>query len=330
MYACNGNSIEEVRKMRKKRFLFSALIAFFLLAVVVPYGIAAEKRCTAAGKKVICPVQSDKALNKARADYEGEAMGMAEGKSGSTYGVAPFDYLTGVAKRTPKTNTETFTGESGYGITAGNQTRTELWDRVGKPSPGEAIYNQWTNNWSPSWKSTLVPGADPNEGKQWYYVYCIACHGWQLHGDGPNAIVLDPKPRILTKGSYMNKKTNVELFRVIKGGGDAVDLSGAMPAWGNYLQDQDIWNLIAFIRAMSDAKAKTLSDYLNPKSSFDPKSKANAVNPLNAAKSDEFLDEQELIEALLAGRGVIEGGGYVEGGLRKKPSDVANKVKGGY
>ncbi len=287
---------------------------------------AAEKRCKAQGEKVECPVQSDEALAKAQEAYEQEGLDMVAGKAGSTYGIAPFDYLTGVGKRTA--NTTLMEGDSGYGGATG---RTELWDRVSQPKDGEAIYNQWTNNWSPTFKETLVPGADPNEGKQWYYVYCIACHGWLLQGDGPSAVHVEPRPRILTAGSYMNRKTNLELFSVIKGGGEAVDLSASMPAWGNFLQDQDIWNIVAWIRAMADVGAPTtIDEYLNPKSSFQPN--PDAVNALNALDNEDFQDAQELVEADLAGRGTaaLTGGGFVEGGLRKPAGEVAEKVEKAY
>lgn len=319
-------------KNNKLKIFFAAIAGMSVVMLAGTSAIAAEKRCTAGGVKVECPTQSDAALKKAADSYEQEANDMAEGKSGSTYGIAVFDYLTGVGKRASKGSSTA--GESGYGSQhAGDEggRRTELWDRKLNPTKGEGIYNQWTNNWSPSFKETLVPGADPNEGKQWYYSYCIACHGWTLQGDGPVAIDLDPRPRTLTKGSYMGKKTNLELFTVIKGGGTAASLSSSMPDWGNILQDQDIWNVVAWIRAMQDVKPpKSVADYLAPKSTFKPI--AGDVNPLNAAKSDDFEDAQELLEAGLSGRGgdVLVGGGYVEGGLRKKPSGVAKKVSKGY
>lgn len=285
-------------------------------------GVAAEKRCTAEGVKVECPTRTEAELRDAAKNYEKEAMDMLKGIGGSTYGIAPFDYLTGVGKRTSKADTKTFKTESGYAKGTG---KTEAWDRIKNPTKGEAIYNQWTNNWSPSFKESLVPGANPNEGKQWYYVYCVGCHGWLLKGDGPNATYLDPFPRDLTAGAaYMNKKTNVELFTVIKGGGSAVDLSDVMPSWGNLLQDQDIWNVVAWIRANADAKKPTsVAEYLNPKSSFNPKSAANKVTPLNAANNAEFAEAQELAESMLAGRGGdLKGAGFVEGGLRKKPEEA--------
>jgi len=290
-------------------------------------GIAAEKRCTAEGVKVECPTRTEAELRDAAANYEKEAMNMAKGIGGSTYGIAPFDYLTGVGKRTTKANTKTFATESGYSKGTG---KTEMWDRVPKNKEQSVDYNAWTNNWSPSFKESLVPGANPNEGKQWYYVYCVGCHGWLLKGDGPNATYLDPYPRDLTAGAaYMNKKTNVELFTAIKGGGGAVDLADVMPQWGNLLQDQDIWNVIAWIRANADTtKITSVADYLNPKSSFDPKSAANKVNALNAANDPAFKEAQELAEAMLAGRGGdLKGGGYVEGGLRKTAADEAKMFK---
>lgn len=302
------------------------------LFAMVPAAMAAEKRCNAGGEKVECPTQTTEALEKARDSFGKEAMDMLRGAGGSTYGIAPFDYLTGVGKRSSKANTKTFEVESGYAKGTG---KTEMWDRYDKMKKtqaftGDSAYNLWTNAWSPSFKTSLVPGANPNEGKQWYYTYCVACHGWLLHGDGPNAILLDPYPRKLTAGAeYMNKKTNVELFTVIKGGGAAVELSDAMPAWGNLLQDQDIWNVIAWIRANADTKPITsVADYLAPKSSFDPGSAANTVTPLNAAQSAEFKEAQEMLEAGLAGRGGdLKGAGFVDGGLRRTPAEEAKRMK---
>jgi mono/diheme cytochrome c family protein len=314
--------------MQLKSIVISAAAAVAVVVVsAYSESFAETKRCQLHdGTRVVCPVRTEAELEAAAAAYDKEAQQMVSGQAGSTYGVAPFDYLTGVGKRTKGTTLTK--GDSGYG---GKSGKTELWDRVSKPSSGESIYNQWTNNWSPSFRTTLVPGADPNEGKQWYYVYCITCHGWGLRGDGPSASAIEPRPRILTDGDYMNKKSNMQLFTVIKGGGESVNLSSSMPSWGNFMQDQDIWNVVAWIRMMADTKVpSSIAEYLNPKTTFKPI--AGDVNALTASKSDEFADAQELNELSLGGRGegVLKGGGYVEGGLRKKPGEVAAKVKKGY
>ena len=296
---------------------------------------AAEKRCTAGGQKVECPTVTDKEAAAASAAFLKEGDDMEKGRGGSTYGIAPFDYLTGVGKRS-NSDAKTYKTDSGYGSDVKGSLKTELWDRVKAPkSDGvtdKSVYDQWSGNWSPTFGTTLVAGADPTQGKNYYYSYCIACHGWMLHGDGPSASELNPRPRTLTRGEYMQKKTNLELFTVIKGGGEAVSLSSSMPNWGNVLQDQDIWNVIAFIRAMQDVKPpKSVEEYLNPKSTFKPIK--GDVDAITASTSKDFQEVQELIESDMTGRAPgseLVGGGFVEGGNRHKPSDVASKLKVGH
>ncbi|OFZ65671.1 MAG: hypothetical protein A2V79_04235 [Betaproteobacteria bacterium RBG_16_56_24] len=293
---------------------------------------AAEKRCTAGGQKVECPTVTEAEAKAAAAAFLKEGDDMEVGKGGSTYGIAPFDYLTGVGKRS-NSDTKTYKTDSGYGEKTGAGLRTELWDRVKAPASDgvtdKSVYDQWTNNWSPKFGNTLVAGADPNQGKTYYYSYCIACHGWLMHGDGPNAAELNPRPRTLTRGEYMQKKTNLELFTVIKGGGEAVSLSSSMPNWGNVLQDQDIWNVIAFIRAMQDVKPPaSVAEYLNPKSTFKPIK--GDVDALNAASNKDFKEAQELVESDMSGRAPgseLAGGGYVKGGNRLDAADVKLRVK---
>ncbi len=295
---------------------------------------AAEKRCKAGGVKVECPTVTDAEAKAASDAFGKEADDMSAGKGGSTYGIAPFDYLTGVGKRS-NSDTKTYKTDSGYELNekaTHASNKTELWDRVKAPkSDGvsdKSVYDQWSGNWSPTFGSTLVAGADPTQGKNYYYSYCIACHGWLMHGDGPSAAELNPRPRTLTRGDYMQKKTNLELFTVIKGGGEAVSLSSSMPSWGNVLQDQDIWNIVAFIRAMQDVKPPaSVAEYLNPKSTFKPIK--GDVDAINAATNKDFKEAQELVESDMSGRAPgseLEGGGFVEGGNRHKPSEVAVKV----
>lgn len=297
--------------------------------------VAAEKRCTAGGQKVECPTITEAEAEAASAAFLKEGDDMEKGHGGSTYGIAPFDYLTGVGKRSSVAadgvKAGTYKTESGYGQQQKGSLKTELWDRVKAPASDgvkdKSVYDQWTNNWSPTFGVTLVEGADPNQGKSYYYSYCIACHGWLMRGDGPSASELDPRPRTLTRGDYMQKKTNLELFTVIKGGGEAVSLSSSMPNWGNVLQDQDIWNIVAFIRAMQDVGApKSVAEYLAPKSTFKPIK--GDVTALNASKSDDFKEAQELMESEMTGRAPgseLVGGGFVAGGNRHAPANVKLK-----
>ncbi|MFQ5873988.1 MAG: c-type cytochrome [Dehalococcoidia bacterium] len=258
------------------------------------------------------PVARDDIAQQARQAYGRAASDLRHGKSGSAYGVKGYDLLVGVGKlrspgepyadRYPTRFESTHeSGVSGYGQATGY---TEVWKRQ-QQMTGHLLddYDRWANQWMEKFKQSLIPGADPNQGKQWFKFYCIPCHGWAGAGDGPNAMTLNPKPRAQIFGQYMNKKSNVHLFGVIKGGGEFVELSPLMPAWGNILQDQDIWNLIAYLRAIARPA------YVPPE---------DQVTPLNAMENDDFLDTQEFIElgGFLGGRGIIEGGGERVGGGR--------------
>lgn len=49
----------------------------------------------------------------------------------------------------------------------------------------------------------------------------------------------------------MDQVPDEHLFTVIKSGGAAVGKNAAMPAWGKQLADQDIWDIIGFVRTLA-------------------------------------------------------------------------------
>lgn len=95
-------------------------------------------------------------------------------------------------------------------------------------------------------------GADAKVGKADYQIYCASCHGETGAGDGPVAQALNPKPARHNDGSYMNPLTDDYLFQVIKFGGASVGKSSMMAPLGGSLSDQQIRNVIAFIRTLAD------------------------------------------------------------------------------
>ena len=92
---------------------------------------------------------------------------------------------------------------------------------------------------------------DPKAGKQRYDLLCSSCHGATGKGDGPAAAALSPKPRNHADGKYMNALTDKYLFDIIKGGGAGLGKSPLMPPWASQLKDQDIWNLVSYIRTLA-------------------------------------------------------------------------------
>jgi mono/diheme cytochrome c family protein len=94
--------------------------------------------------------------------------------------------------------------------------------------------------------------ADPARGRALYATYCASCHGPGGDGDGPVAAGLDPKPAKHSDGRYMNALSDAHLFRVIQEGGPAVGKSPLMAPWGGTLGDQQIHDLVAFVRSLAD------------------------------------------------------------------------------
>jgi mono/diheme cytochrome c family protein len=93
---------------------------------------------------------------------------------------------------------------------------------------------------------------DAAAGKADYQIFCASCHGATGGGDGPVAQALDPKPARHSDGNFMNPLKDDYLFQVIKFGGASVGKSPMMAPVGGSLSDQQIRNVIAFIRSLAD------------------------------------------------------------------------------
>lgn len=82
-----------------------------------------------------------------------------------------------------------------------------------------------------------------------YQNYCQVCHGKNGKGDGPGAAALSPKPRDFADCKAMAARPDAELFKAIKNGGPAAGLSAAMPAWSGALSDEQIHEMVKFVRS---------------------------------------------------------------------------------
>lgn len=93
--------------------------------------------------------------------------------------------------------------------------------------------------------------ADLAKGKTAYSTYCASCHGNVGKGDGPAAAGLNPKPKDLSDGAYTSKLTDQYMMDITKKGGAALGKSALMPPWGTALKDDDIKNMVEYIRSLS-------------------------------------------------------------------------------
>jgi cytochrome c oxidase cbb3-type subunit III len=97
----------------------------------------------------------------------------------------------------------------------------------------------------------VADAADVEQGKKLYGQFCVTCHGQSGKGDGPGAAALNPKPRDHTDKEYMSKLSDDDMLKVIKNGGASIGKSPLMPPWGASLKDDQIQDIIAYVRTLS-------------------------------------------------------------------------------
>jgi len=108
----------------------------------------------------------------------------------------------------------------------------------------------------------VLAGTDPtwaqnqSEGKKLYLTYCASCHGDNGKGDGPAAQSLPVKPANHTSGSVMNQFTDKFLMEIISKGGSAVGKSPMMPAWGGQFKEDQLRDIVAYVRSIADPPYK--------------------------------------------------------------------------
>jgi mono/diheme cytochrome c family protein len=98
---------------------------------------------------------------------------------------------------------------------------------------------------SPAWTDS----AEDN-----YTAYCERCHGENGHGDGPSAVTLKTKPRNFGDCKRLRQISDDTMFNAIKRGGAYVGLSGDMPDWSTDLSDDEIHDLVVYVRTFCKKK----------------------------------------------------------------------------
>jgi mono/diheme cytochrome c family protein len=86
-------------------------------------------------------------------------------------------------------------------------------------------------------------GGDPVSGREIYVNTCIRCHG--IDGKGALSIKLVPPPADLTSSVIQNRLDGT-LFRRIHEGKP----NTAMGAWKHSLSDEEIWDVLAYVRTL--------------------------------------------------------------------------------
>jgi mono/diheme cytochrome c family protein len=88
-----------------------------------------------------------------------------------------------------------------------------------------------------------------------YQTHCVACHGAAGVPREQWANGFEPSPPYLL--DVTNTWNRAQLFWLVKNG---IKMTG-MPAWGESMSDQEIWNVIAFIEASRQLPPQTYAQW---------------------------------------------------------------------
>jgi mono/diheme cytochrome c family protein len=98
-------------------------------------------------------------------------------------------------------------------------------------------------------------------GRRVYYENCFYCHGDALRGDGMYVRGLNPIPtNFADAGAIALLQESFLFWRVSKGGPGLPDEGGpwdtAMPAWENFLTEEEMWDVILFLYDFSGQRPR--------------------------------------------------------------------------
>ena len=140
-------------------------------------------------------------------------------------------------------------------------------------------------------KRTTLLSRTQMRGYAPYQYYCATCHGKRGSGDGVNAKNLSIPPRRHNDASYMVNLTDAYLNRVIKEGGASQGLSPLMPPWGGVLSDEEISNLIAFLRILPEGRMVASAEEYQQSAGMGGHHNGGAeADDHNAAEADDHHD----------------------------------------
>jgi mono/diheme cytochrome c family protein len=118
-----------------------------------------------------------------------------------------------------------------------------------KPEPALQAYDVEAD-WNDPQKMIYL-GYREAQGKRIFYQQCVWCHADATPAGPSNRSNVTPPPPLMNDGATLNKESDATLRNAIALGGSALGKSAMMPPYGRSLSDEDITDLIAYIRAIA-------------------------------------------------------------------------------
>jgi mono/diheme cytochrome c family protein len=131
------------------------------------------------------------------------------------------------------------------------------------------------------------------QGKAIYYQNCLPCHGDRVDGRGHFAHGFSPTPASFADNGTIAQLTESYVFwRIVKGGPglprEGTPWNSAMPAWEDFLTEDQVWAVTMFIYAQSGWRPRrweaTHEEQINPPGQQQPVPPPGAPAPAPGAK----------------------------------------------
>ena len=90
-----------------------------------------------------------------------------------------------------------------------------------------------------------------DQGKRIFYQQCVWCHADSTPAGPSNRSNVSPDPPLMNDGNILNKESSESLRRIIALGGSGVGKSAMMPPYGSTLSDEEVNDLIAYMRVIA-------------------------------------------------------------------------------
>jgi mono/diheme cytochrome c family protein len=102
-------------------------------------------------------------------------------------------------------------------------------------------------------------------GERLYYQNCMACHGDALDGNGHYAHGFSPRPLEFGGSTIAQLTESFVFWRIAKGGPglprEGAPWSSAMPAWEEFMTEEEIWAVTLFIYEQSGMTPRTWGEH---------------------------------------------------------------------
>jgi mono/diheme cytochrome c family protein len=129
-------------------------------------------------------------------------------------------------------------------MTAGPKPQVEKNEYVSYGSYGSEV--DWNNP-----DHVLPLDYNQDQGKRVFYQQCVWCHSDTTPAGPSNRSNVSPDPPLMNDGNILNKESDASLKRIISLGGSAVGKSAMMPPYGAMLSEEEINDLIAYMRVIA-------------------------------------------------------------------------------